>query len=138
MASVMTKIGAVMLSPDRKRILVVRKQGREVFIIPGGRPEGVETDREALERELREELQVKLTVMEPFGEFVEPAEFEDAELHMRVYEVAVEGAPSVDSEIVEALWVGSDYEYQGIRLGSTLSRHVVPQLVARGDLGLES
>ncbi|MFD2082931.1 NUDIX hydrolase [Actinopolymorpha cephalotaxi] len=130
----MTKIGAVILTPDKTKILVVRKRGKETFIIPGGRPEGQETDHEALAREIREELSVGMHLNAQLGQYVEPAEFDDATLTMRVYDVDMVGEPVPDNEIVELRWVGADYEREGVKLGSTLTRHVIPALLARGDL----
>jgi 8-oxo-dGTP diphosphatase len=130
----MTKIGGVILSDDRKAIIVVRKRGKQTYIIPGGRPEGAETDEDALRRELREELCIESSLLGLIGEFHEPAEFDDAMLTMRVYDVEVRGVPEPDNEIVEFQWIGRNYAAQGIKVGSTLSRHVIPALVARGDL----
>ena len=53
------KIGAIAIK-DRK-LLVVRKRGKEEFIIPGGKHERDESFEECLRRELHEELQVNLT-----------------------------------------------------------------------------
>lgn len=130
----MKKIGAIILRPDRGAMLVVRKLNREAYIIPGGRPEDGETDLETLARELREELKLELVSAAFFGEYVEPAAFENTLLTMRVYEVEVAGSPVVDNEITEAIWIDGRYADSGIALGSTLARHVVPALIARGDL----
>lgn len=42
------------------RVLVTRTRGRDVFYLPGGKPEKGETDGEALVREIGEELNVQL------------------------------------------------------------------------------
>lgn len=128
------KIGAVILNPEKDKMIVVRKKGKSTFIIPGGRPEAGESDLEALARELLEELQVNLVESNFFGEFHEPAEFNEGQLTMRVYDVQVTGVPAVDNEIVEAIWIDSKYQVDGISLGSTLRNHVVPELVRRGNL----
>ncbi|XVV15283.1 NUDIX hydrolase [Actinoplanes sp. CA-131856] len=129
------KIGAIIQSPDGK-LLVVKKivPGRNTYIIPGGRPEGAETAMETLERELDEELGVKVARAVLFGEYDEKSEFEDASLHMTVFDVEVEGTPSPRSEIVEMRWIDKDYAANGISIGSTLAHHVVPKLVSLGRM----
>lgn len=128
------KIGAIIQNSDQNKILVVQKAGKGTYIIPGGKPEYGETDIDALHRELREELSVTVTSESFFGEYVEPAEFEDAELTMRVYEVTVSGTVQVDNEIVDAIWVDHSYATDGVSLGSTLRNHVIPQLRQLGKL----
>ena len=129
------KIGAIIQRPDG-RLLVVRKAvpGRTTYIIPGGRREPGETDLETLHRELVEELGVRTTAATLFGDYQEPAEFEDALLHMIVYDVAIEGTPSPQSEILELAWVDATFRDEGYDLGSTLSNHVIPALVNLGRL----
>ncbi len=39
-----------------KRLLLVRSSGKDGFYLPGGKPDPGESDREALSREIREEL----------------------------------------------------------------------------------
>lgn len=130
--AIVKKVGAIILNHERNRIAVVRKRGRDVFIIPGGRPEPGESDLETLARELQEELSVEVTNSAFFGEYCEPAEFGEGQLTMRVFEVSVSGEFRVDNEIEEAIWVAGD---EGeVRLGSTLVNHVVPALRERGDL----
>lgn len=128
------KVGAIIQDIDQTKILVVRKSGKATYIIPGGKPERGETDIEALQRELCEEISVKVTSHTFFGEYIEPAEFEDAELTMRVYEVTVSGSIKVDNEIVDAIWVDCTYAADGLSLGSTLRNHVIPELRKLGRL----
>jgi 8-oxo-dGTP diphosphatase len=128
---IITKVGAIILNDDQ-RILVARKNvpGRVTFIIPGGKPEQGESDEDACRRELYEELGVKLVSMNHFGDYSEPSEFEDATVNARVYSVKIEGVPEPYNEILELAW--TDGRNDDIELGSILSKHVIPALIARG------
>lgn len=135
MPRVIKKVGGIILD-DHRRLLVVKKEvpGRDTYIIPGGRPEGAETEEQTLRRELTEELGVGVETLVHFGNFSEKAEFEDALLEMSVYEVRISGTPSPQSEIVSMMWVDSNYAAAGISLGSTLVNDVIPGLVAQGRM----
>lgn len=128
------KIGAIITK--QKKILVVRKHiaGRTEYIIPGGRSEAGETHEKTLRRELKEELGVNLLSFKYFGTFTETAIFENIPIHMDVYYVNIQGAPSPKSEIKKLLWINKDYERKGIQLGTVLSCHVIPKLVKEGIL----
>ncbi len=62
---------------ENGRILCARPRGKDVFYIPGGKREGVETDVETLLREIKEELTV---VLDP-----------DSVAHSGTYEADVPG-----------------------------------------------
>ncbi len=124
------KIGGIIVND--KKMLVVRKKGTSVYIMPGGGPEGDETHQETLERELDEELNLFPSNFKYFGNFQEKAMFEDADVDMCVYFVDVKGDMKPDSEIVELKWIDSDYKNQDIKLGSVIEKHTLPVLIKRG------
>ena len=128
MSEQILKIGAVLLD-GHGRLLVVEKEGRGVFIIPGGRQESGETDADTLLREVQEELGLIATADEFLGELSEPAAFEDARLRMRVYIASWTGVPVPAAEITAFRWVG---RVTDIALGSALANHVIPWLFERG------
>ncbi len=124
------KIGAMIIS-DRK-LLVVRKRGKNEFIIPGGKHEKSETSEECLKRELKEELQIDLISSEFFSRYEGAAHFEKALLVMDLYFVKFKGDIKVDSEIKEFLWIDRNYKDNGVSLAGALEFYIVPKLTVMG------
>ena len=50
-----------------RRVLYLRKRGFLFYILPGGKIEKGETEQEALEREIMEELQSRIKIVEKIG-----------------------------------------------------------------------
>jgi len=127
------KVGGILLKD--KRLLVVKKRtkdNREEYIIPGGKRDGSETDFETLKRELKEELQIDLLKVKPFGGFDDIAIFEGIPIHIEVYFTDSSGNPKCESEIKELVWIDRHYESKGIKLTSVLAKFVVPKLIEMG------
>lgn len=122
------KIGAAVLGSDGRTLLVVRKRGRDIFILPGGKPEGNESPEQTLQRELCEELGVGAASIIPLMSVVDEAVFESTRLEMDVYRVELDGAPSPTGEIDELAYVTSEYWNSGLRLASGVTHHVLPLL----------
>lgn len=57
-APILNTVGLVHLS--RGRLLLVKPTGKDAFYLPGGKPEADESERDALHREVREELATDL------------------------------------------------------------------------------
>lgn len=124
------KVGGIILQD--KKILVQRKNNdREECIIPGGKRDGNETDFETLKRELMEELTVELQEAEFFGEYYDQACFSGKPLCVKAYLTKTKGTIKCNNEIKEALWIDKNYKEKGIKLGSILELHVIPELIKR-------
>lgn len=101
-------IAAACLLDSQDRLLLVRKRGTRALMLPGGKREADESPLEALQRELWEELQLRLetSALKPLGRFRAPAANEadtwvDAEIFVARLPHAVEAA----AELEELAWL---------------------------------
>ncbi|RAK68676.1 NUDIX hydrolase [Phenylobacterium kunshanense] len=98
-------VGAVIRDPAG-RVLTVRKRATSRFMLPGGKREPGEDDLTALERELREELGVRLVRADLLGRFEAPAANEpDATVRSHAYIVGIEGEIEIQAEIEAMRWI---------------------------------
>jgi 8-oxo-dGTP pyrophosphatase MutT (NUDIX family) len=115
---------------DRK-VLVGRSEGKEHFISPGGLIEDGETPKQALVRELYEELTIhtKEEDFEEFETFVsETTIFEGIEMKMDTHIVKTwEGELQPSSEVEELLWLDSNIP-EGIKIGSIFENALMLRL----------
>ena len=125
------KVGGIILND--KKILVQRKKNNRIeCIIPGGKRENHETDFETLKRELYEELSVELISTEFIGGYDDIAVFSNKPIHVQAYIATIKGKIKCNNEIKEALWIDRDYNKEGIKVGSILGNHIIPELIKRG------
>ena len=120
-------VAAVVFDPDR-RVLVVRKQGSETFIQPGGKPEPGEAPLAALARELEEELGVTVDLARAvlLGRFEAWAVHEAGHrVRAHAYLVTVTGTPHAQAEIAELAWVPLRPPH-GLRLAPLSADHILP------------
>lgn len=114
------------------RLLLVRKRGSDVHILPGGKPEGDEDDLSALRREIDEELGCQVAPGVVFlGAFTDRIAGEAATtVTVRLYAGALEGEPRPRSEIEALHWFSPD-DAESPKLAPSLEKQIVPFLSDR-------
>jgi len=88
-------VGALIYN-DKNEVLLLRRNEngrRKTWAMPGGKTDGGETFREALEREVGEELGVKIKSAEPF--VAKPYIFEGRLFETVCYKVRIKGEPEI-------------------------------------------
>ena len=123
-----TKIGLLIFN-DEKQILLVKKKGLDFLILPGGKPEPMESDHVCLRREIKEEIGCEL--LDPifyFDTFFDtPAGMStDTQLKLMVFYGTVEGNPIPQAEIEEVVW-WDIFNYNDSRLAASLRNQVLPK-----------
>ncbi|MFE7316740.1 GNAT family N-acetyltransferase [Streptomyces sp. NPDC057555] len=117
------------------RLLSVRTRGNDTFYLPGGKYEPGETAREALSRELSEELGLRIPAEELSEEFVihDVAHGRNGRrLHMTCFVGGPQDIePAPGREIAEYAWFD---RAQSLERCAPAHRQVVDRLVARGRM----
>lgn len=129
-------IAAAIIRDESGRFLLVRKTGRELFMLPGGKIEPDETAVQGLLRELEEEIALKIPEQVPvfFRTMSAPAAFEDgATVTAEIFEISLSNLsqadqPKASHEIEEVQWVS--YPEAPVQFAN-LARHVLDAIIAR-------
>lgn len=118
-----------------RKLLFTRAKDMQVFIDPGGKIEPGETAKQALVRELKEELTIDVdeSDLEPFGEYTaEAANHKGRTVHMQAFIVKKwQGEITASAEIEELRWLTSDVPTD-IKVGSIFGGQVLPKLHQQG------
>lgn len=123
-------IAAACLTDDAGRLLLVRKRGTRMFMLPGGKRESPESALQALVRELDEELNLQLPDA-PFtllGHFNEVAANEaDTRIAADIFRAALCHPVAPAAELEELRWLAPQ-DPRGDDLAPLLRLQVLPLL----------
>lgn len=129
------KIAAACLFDESGRLLVVRKRGSHIFMLPGGKTESNETPLQTLCRELEEEigLRIEESRLQPLGHFQaraanEPDHWVEAEVFVGYLRDDV--APQAEIEALD--WVEL-HRSPSIQLAPLLRERIIPALLLRSS-----
>ncbi len=116
------------------RLLCARSAGKALFYIPGGKREQGEDDRQALIREINEELGVVIeeATIHSVGTFTAQADGKTASHMVKVtcYQAQFSGEPKASSEIAELAWLTAADKTSC----SLVTQKIIDALVQRGLL----
>jgi 8-oxo-dGTP diphosphatase len=120
------KIGLAVLHDNR--LLLVRKKGGQSYILPGGKAEVGEDDRQALVREIHEELGCtidpgSLIFLGAFSDLA--ADLKDTVVIVRLYGANLVGAPAPTSEIECLTWFEPDRN-GAVSLAPSIRNQILP------------
>lgn len=117
-----------------RQVLATRSKGKSFYIQPGGKPEGNETDAQAVIRELREEMGIEVSEdnLEVIGTYYAEAAGQNGKrLKLVAYLVKnFTGIPQPQSEVEEIRGFTSQLP-DGVELASILKHDIIPELKAR-------
>ncbi len=114
MAKIIDKLAWLYIK--NKRILSTRSKGKDTFYLPGGKRDDGESDWEALQREIQEELSVDLVQnsLHFFGVFTAIAHghSNDTTVKMTCYFAEYTGNLVIANEIEEMAWLTYDEKWK--------------------------
>ena len=119
------KIGLLLIREGR--LLVVRKRGGTLWILPGGKPDGDEDDEAALRREVMEELGCHVSWVRPYMECTAPAaDLESVTVTVACHLGEIAGQPLPRDEIEEIRWI--DIHAPDVPLAISIEEEMIPLL----------
>lgn len=131
--TIIRKVGLAVVREGR--VLLARKFGTDKLIVPGGGVEPNETQLDALNREIKEELGTGIYLLEnePIGQFRAAAAFEPGmEVEIILYRGELKSLPKPSSEIEELIWYHPSDDPNVLSL--IIREHIIPSLKEQGIL----
>ena len=119
----------------KNRLLVLEEVDNAFYLLPGGRPEGDELPQQALCRELREELGVKVEEesLKRLGMFEDAAAGdESAVVRIELYLGNYSGEPQPCAEVKRLIWFAPSDD--AARLAPVTRNKILPELIKLGLL----
>lgn len=122
------KIIAIVIQDNK--FLMVRKVGKDIWTSLGGKPEGNETEEEALIREIDEEIHCDANIIKKLGDFKAPAAFDDAIVKLSTFLVELKGEIKLDDpELEECKFISKNYKEEGIKMPVSIEEQILPFLI---------
>lgn len=127
------KIVAIVIQDNK--FFMVRKVGKDIWTNLGGKPEGNETEEQALIREIQEEIHCNATIIKKLGDFKAPAVFDDAIVKLSSYLVELKGEIKLDDpELEECMFIPQNYKELGIKMPVSIEEQILPFLIKNNYL----
>lgn len=123
-----TRVAAVIVKEGNILMVINHDYGDLWF--PGGKIEKGESDRECLQRELREEVDLNLKSMKFFGKYTNESPYSNHLTENRIYIAQAQGNPNPGFEIDEHVWLSKeDFENERYSMIEINQKEIIPDLI---------
>ncbi|VVB74308.1 NUDIX domain protein [uncultured archaeon] len=128
-----TRIAAIII--QNKSLLLVKGADKyKEYWTPGGKVKEGESDLDCLQRELSEEINVKVVSSKFFGEYVSPSAYDAGVIYRsRAYLAEIEGKIVPGNEIKGFVWMSrKEFDSNKYPLIPATRDRLVPDLIKKG------
>ncbi|MHC5202619.1 NUDIX hydrolase [Myroides sp. LJL119] len=123
-------LACALITNNKNEMLVVRKKNSVYFMMAGGKIQAKETSKEALIRELQEELQINITTnsLLYLGKHSSKAVNEENTIvNAQIFHLALDNQLVIPSnEIIEACWINT-INYHNYKLANLIREFSIPK-----------
>lgn len=128
----MIEKSSALITNNNRELLVVKKRSNDShYILPGGKLEPFEKPKDALIREVKEELGVHVTDFNLVDTVIEKSQFEDISLKMYLFETTISGIPVASREINTIEWIDIFSHDSMENLATGITKHAIPYLKSK-------
>ena len=122
------KIVAIVVKDNT--FFMVKKVGTDIWTSLGGKPEGEETEEQALIREIKEEVNCDTEIIRKLDDFVAKAVHDDAMVRLSAYLVNLIGEIVIsDPELEACEFITKDYKDKAIKLPPSIEEQIIPYCI---------
>lgn len=124
-------IAGLIFNKNKELLVVRKKNNRPECILPGGKREQDESDKETLKRELMEELGIEIKDMQYFNTYYGKPVFKEDNLFKQTAYIVIPEDMNIEakSELKEVLWIDINYKNKGIICNEVLELQTIPDLI---------
>lgn len=123
------KVSGIIIKDNK--ILLVTSRDQSFYWTPGGKIEGAESAAEALERELKEELNISINKATPYFTYNSLIEEDNKPREVQCFLVEYSDEPICSAEITSLVWAsGDDLKNGFIPLQTGVKLHLIPKLLS--------
>jgi len=127
------RISAVII--QNKKLLLITGYDELFYWTPGGKIDANESHKEALKRELNEELSIKPTSIDFYLSYGTINEITKEKQKVYCYLARIIGQPKPKKEITKVLWYSKkNFEADTPKLSKSIKEYLIPKLIGDGLL----
>lgn len=127
-----TRIAAIIIKAGK--LLMLKGKGYDELWTPGGKIKAEESEEDCLRRELKEEIDVKITGLNFFKEYTGKSFYHPNQItKQKIFIVSISGEIRPGAEIENFIWLTKeDFEKRKFPMIPIIEEKIIPDLIKEG------